>query len=539
MYKSSQQSPFYTLLFAILFFTFLPLGPLAAQGFCHDYGEEVDELARDMIGVSDGDVVTVGFKENANDGTSDLHVVKTDALGAVVWARTLDLREVETRKRIPTVGRAIIQDAAGDLVIVGHSLNDNGGIADGLLVKMDLAGNFTQSRLLDNGSLISLGGVTEIVAASGGPSDYAVAGRTTLNGNGDFYIARVDNMFNLVWARNSGGSQNEAAREIIALPNGSLAILGQTQSFGAGGRDLWILGLTGNGNTVLGSSIVGGPNDEFGNDIIAIPTGFLVVGSTNSPSGGTRRDILTMRFNGAFGFLNDQIVALPNESSAAETVIPNPAGGFIVAGDIGDGTMDLFGLRLNGSGIASNMIRFAHTNGGTLDGGFPVIYGNGQIAVGGTSTELNDDLFQAKFSNASNCCGNGQSFNTSLFPWIFSTGPQVAQDPSIPRIPEREFKDGTPLQVLCPTSKRFATELEAASDAVSVYPNPAHDRLFIEVDGEIEGEIFLQDAFGRMVKRMNAQPGQQSLDLNGLAPGIYLLQVPAGNTMSTHKIVVE
>ena len=539
MYKSSQQSPFYTLLFAIFLFTLLPLGPLAAQGYCHDYGEEVDELARDMIGLSDGDVLTVGFKENANEGTSDLHAVKTNSLGAVVWARTLDLIDVETGKHIPTVGRAVIQDAAGDIVIVGHSLNDNGGIDDGLLVKMNLAGAFTQARLLDNGSLISLGGVTEIPSEGGLSPDYAVAGRTTLSGSGDFYIARVDNMFNLVWARSSGGTQNEAAREIIALPNGNLAVLGQTQSFGAGGRDLWILGLTGDGNTLLGSNIIGGPNDEFGNDIIAIPTGFLVVGSTMSPAGGTRRDILTMRFNGAFGFLNDQIVSLSAENTAAETVIPNPAGGFIIAGDIGDGTADLFGLRLNASGAASSMIRFAHTNGGALDGGFPAIYGNGQITVGGTSTELDADLFQAKFSNAANCCGTAQTFNTSLFPWIFATGPGLVQDPTVPRLPERNFKEGTPLKVLCPTSKRFATELEAADDAVTVYPNPAHDRLFIELDGEVSGVIFLQDAFGRMVKRVNAQPGQQSLDLNGLAPGIYLLQAPTAAGMSTHKIVIE
>ncbi len=66
----------------------------------------------------------------------------------------------------------------------------------------------------------------------------------------------------------------------------------------------------------------------------------------------------------------------------------------------------------------------------------------------------------------------------------------------------------------------------AQSPSWTVFPLPAADRLFI--DGADAGApLLLLDARGRVVLRATGQAGRTTMDVSGLAPGIYLLRSEA------------
>ena len=78
---------------------------------------------------------------------------------------------------------------------------------------------------------------------------YAVAGETNSFGAGgsDFYIVKFDASGTLQWSRTIGGAGNESANSIIQTTDGGYVVAGYTGSFGAGGNDVYIVKLDASG----------------------------------------------------------------------------------------------------------------------------------------------------------------------------------------------------------------------------------------------------------------------------------------------------
>ena len=64
------------------------------------------------------------------------------------------------------------------------------------------------------------------------------------------------------------------------------------------------------------------------------------------------------------------------------------------------------------------------------------------------------------------------------------------------------------------------------TDNISVYPNPANDRLYIEAESEIE-EVVVYDVFGRVQNLRNSetQKLRNSIDISSLKSGIYFVKI--------------
>jgi hypothetical protein len=78
-------------------------------------------------------------------------------------------------------------------------------------------------------------------------------------------------------------------------------------------------------------------------------------------------------------------------------------------------------------------------------------------------------------------------------------------------------------------------------DWLRIYPNPADDRLFIDLDDRSEGsllDIEILDLTGRPVHTVKAT-GDRSLGLGSLPRGIYLVRVGTGRQTATRKLVVK
>ncbi len=78
------------------------------------------------------------------------------------------------------------------------------------------------------------------------------------------------------------------------------------------------------------------------------------------------------------------------------------------------------------------------------------------------------------------------------------------------------------------------------SNEVSIYPNPAKDKIKINDTSSINSNINLQiyDWNGRLVKSMNCVDNQ-SLDVSDLAKGIYLAKIINNTSSNTAKFVIS
>jgi hypothetical protein len=98
------------------------------------------------------------------------------------------------------------------------------------------------------------------------------------------------------WARSYGGSQPDEARAVAVLSDGTIAVVGWTESFGSGGRDAYVLRINSSG-TPLHHFAYGGAGLDEARGIEALPDGgFVVVGVTESVVAG-RRDGWIARFD--------------------------------------------------------------------------------------------------------------------------------------------------------------------------------------------------------------------------------------------------
>lgn len=79
---------------------------------------------------------------------------------------------------------------------------------------------------------------------------------------------------------------------------------------------------------------------------------------------------------------------------------------------------------------------------------------------------------------------------------------------------------------------------QAEQTEVALYPNPAGDKVFVQLDGTDADEICVLDIYGKQVKRMAAAEGRQAIDLRGFAKGMYFVQVRnAGTVVATRKLI--
>lgn len=85
------------------------------------------------------------------------------------------------------------------------------------------------------------------------------------------------------------------------------------------------------------------------------------------------------------------------------------------------------------------------------------------------------------------------------------------------------------------------SELSSANSSLQIYPNPASDKLYIQIGGiEFESaEVKIVNELGIVVKSGNYAGGSAiELDISDLAQGVYFCVVNAGGNVSVGKVVV-
>ncbi|MFC2150084.1 T9SS type A sorting domain-containing protein [Calditrichota bacterium] len=123
-----------------------------------------------------------------------------------------------------------------------------------------------------------------IELAEGG---YALGGLTYSfgEGSGDFWLLVIAENGDSLWAESYGGRESDHIKSLIQTDDGGFIMSGQTQSFGAGGNDIWVV-KTDDEGAIEWDETYGGDGHEYGGDMLAVEDGFVILGTTNSEGAG-------------------------------------------------------------------------------------------------------------------------------------------------------------------------------------------------------------------------------------------------------------
>lgn len=295
--------------------------------------------------------------------TFEMYIIKLDSSGNVQWTKKASYSLFDQ-------GYSIIQTSDGGYAISGRSVDGSFNYA-GWLLKLNSAGAVQWSKTIDG----FLDGTYSVVQTN--DKGYVLSGATGMFGSGssDLYVVKLDSIGNVSWKRTIGGTGDEQlfpSSKIVKTNDGGFALAGFTNSFGAGGNDVYIVKLGSNG-TLQWTRVVGGPGEDRGNNVIQTSDhGFVIAGETTSfGAGNSDAYIMKLDSNGVLVWTRTTGGA---GDDAAYSVVQTSGGGFLLTGSTasyGSGNGDVYLFKLTSTGTSCNN---SGSGGASVSGGSP---GNG------------------------------------------------------------------------------------------------------------------------------------------------------------------
>ena len=510
-----------------------------------------------VVGYFDG-ILTLGNSTLVSAGMYDVFVAKWSAAqNAFVWAQRAGGTDIDFARDVAVRGNQVY--------VVGNLGSVDGDFGATQLATAGRADVFV-TRLTDNGPTSQFDWATR----AGGPDNESVWGVSVSGsavylagefdgaasifgpatlasvGQGDAFVAKLldaGNSGSFVWARQAGGRGSDAAMDVAVngtrvyvtgLSDSPTAYFGSASFTSAGSFDAFLVRLTDGGSTADFDLVraAGGTGSDAG-------TAVAVSGSNVYVAGTFRSSAIVF---GATGFINASLNGLTNDVFVAKMV------------DAGSNTVFNWAQQLGGTGnedaqclaVRGSSVYLA----GSFQGTMNTSPSGPALASAGSS-----DAFVAALADAG---------STGRVRWVQAAGGTagdfargVALSGSTVYVAGSVHAPASfgPVAIGGPSNiwlayvaslndaAGLASASSAASGALSLSPNPAHNRVTIQlptIPGATTATLTILDALGRTIRTQTAPTNAQAdLDLTGLAPGLYAVRVAAGGSTATRRLVVE
>jgi hypothetical protein len=236
------------------------------------YGGSDTDDASSVQQTTDGGYIIAGMTYSFGAGLYDVYLVKTDANGDTLWTRTYGGSGTDW-------GESVQQTSDGGYIIAGYTMSFGAGGFDVYLVKTDANGATLWTRTY-GGSALDYGESVQQTTDGG----YIIAGYTMSFGAGGFdvYLVKTDANGDPLWTRTYGGSDIDWGNCVQQTTDGGYIITGMTDSFGAGGCNVYLVKTDANGDP-LGTRTYGGSDTDYGESVQQTSDGgYIIAGYTMS-----------------------------------------------------------------------------------------------------------------------------------------------------------------------------------------------------------------------------------------------------------------
>lgn len=347
----------------------------------------------------------------------------------------------------------------------------------------------------------------------------------------DLLVVRFNNDGSIRWQRTLGGYADETVGKMIERPNGNLIIAGTSGSkvsyfrypncerfdLHRGYTDYWIVELDRMGVLVNEKTFGGYFEDDLENIALCKDGGYIVTGSSISQASGNKTESPYSNYDYWILKLDSNLnkswekVYGSNHREWGKHILQTQDGGYLLGGSSEGGATgnklvpnygdkDYWILKLNSQGIDQYQYSIG---GGSFDRfAFLQETSDEKILVGGTS-----------ISNPSGMKTVPLKGNFDYWVLLIDKYPYQAPNHI------RDLLDGT---------------------LFSVYPNPASDRVYIELNRDPGfAKLRVMDMLGRSLVQKTMNNRKESLDLSGLSAGQYLIVLEEGDNRRLARIQVS
>ncbi|KPL09305.1 hypothetical protein AMJ71_06785 [candidate division TA06 bacterium SM1_40] len=306
------------------------------------YGGPASESCYSLDQTDDGGFVVVGGTTSFGHGGNDIYLVKTDGAGDTVWTRTYGGTDHDG-------GSSGAQTDDGGYIVAGYTYSFGAGVTDVYVVKTDGDGDTLWTRTY--GGSGSDRGSSVAQTADGG---YIIAGYTRSFGAGesDVYLIKTDASGDTLWTRAHGGSDQDFGHSVAQTVDGGYIIGGETQSFGAGGWDFYLVRTDGDGDTLWTRTYGGQYYDEGFSVAQTFDGGYIVTGYVE-PSASGIGDLYLIKTDASGDTLWTRTYG-ELEYDEGQAVAQTADGGYIVAGyteSFGVSGSDVYLIKTNAEGL--------------------------------------------------------------------------------------------------------------------------------------------------------------------------------------------
>jgi hypothetical protein len=490
---------------------------------------------------------------NTNAGMDDVFLVKYS--GIPLWAHRAGGTNYD-------YGMAVATDASGSVFITGHYYsasiifgndtlqNTAGGGTDIYTVKFSSAGNelwartgggigFDESTTIctDASGNVYIAG--EFYSSSMTFGSHTVTNRDSNMNTMDMFIVKYDPSGNVVWARNAGGTGNDAITAIATDRSGNIIITGGSGSavcnFGVvtlfnpgifGYDDVFIVMYDSAGNSVWGRSGAGG-GFESGAGVAADTAGNIFVTGNfssiftvfandtlfNARISGGPTDIFIVKYD-ALGTVLWAQRAGSRFIDVASGIVTDASGNAYLTGYFNDTTIAFGSTDLPNSGIADIFVAKYNPSGNAIEA----------YRAGGTGS---DKSLSLSIDNAGKIYVTGEFYSNTL---TIGTSTLV--------------NSGGGYSDVFVAQLGLATGIEENildnENAIVLFPNPSTTLVTITCSKIKAERIKIANALGEIIYQFQASSLASSISLNSVSRGIYFVQVTDENkTVVNKKLIIQ
>ena len=373
--------------------------PMIGFGQEWTFGGTVIDVGSSVQQTTDGGYIITGWTDSFGSIGRDVYLIKTDGSGIEQWSQTFGGTGDDA-------GYSVQQTTDGGYIITGWSTSFGNGSSDVYLIKTDGSGIEQWSQTF--GGTDDVGGRSVQQTADG----YIITGWTTSFGNGsDVYLIKTDGSGIEQWSQTFGGSGDDGGSSVQQTTDGYI-ITGFTTSFGNGGRDVYLIKTDGSGIEQW-SQTFGGSGDDQGYSVQQTADGYIITGFTDSFGNGGR-DVYLIKTDGS-GIEQWSQTFGGSGDDGGSYVQQTTDGGNIITGwtdSFGNGGYDTYLIKTDGSGTE----QWSQTFGGTVDDGGRSVQqttDGGYIITGYTDSFGNGgyDTYLIK-TDSNGCTSHTSSYDT-------------------------------------------------------------------------------------------------------------------------------
>ncbi|MCW8822158.1 MAG: hypothetical protein OQK45_08000 [Sulfurovum sp.] len=306
------------------------------------YGGDDGDIAQGIVALENGESALIGTCRSFDAQRTDICVSRMDAKGEILWRLLLGGAKEDE-------GKAIIRAADGSLIILGSSKSFAKNYDRDLYV----------AKVSPDGKLVwkqTVGGDRdEFAGGLAGTDDggVLVVGDSNSFGNGykDVYIAKLDKNGKVLSSYIMGGEKEDSAKALTRTADGNMMLVGYREPERAGDTDFFVVKLDQNGKKIWTKTYGQEQADSLNSVTATVDGGIVATGSTRS-YGSEQTDMSVIKFDTDGNIVWHKIYGF-KYYEYGNAVSSTDDGGVMVAGGtttLGKGDHSVYMIALDKSG---------------------------------------------------------------------------------------------------------------------------------------------------------------------------------------------